>query len=332
MPSLRHPVRGLLALCALAFIATSVRAADPGLVFPPTSEISDQKKGSVLIYNIYTSGATGGNAQNTAITITNTSSTSASFVHLFFVDQSCSVADAWLCLTANQTRTFYAFDMDPGITGYMVAVASDGVLGCPTSFNHLIGSLSVKFATGHQASLGAEAVSALYNGSLPGCDGTSVTATLNFNGVVGGGYGLLPAVLAGEVRSRVDGNDTLLILNRLGGNLAIGSATLGSLFGQFFDDQENVLSFSFTGSCQFRSSLSNTFPRLTPRFETFVPQGHTGWFKIFNQTGAIAISGAVINYNPNAGTSARALNGGVNLHKLTLTTSSYTIPIFPPSC
>lgn len=330
MPSLRHPVRGLLALCALAFIATSVRAADPGLVFPPASEISDQKKGSVLIYNIYTSSSSTPATQNTAITITNTSSTSAAFVHLFFVDQSCSVADAWICLTATQTKTFYASDMDPGITGYMVAVASDGVLGCPASFNHLIGSLSVKFATGHQASLGAEAVSALYTGNLPGCDANSVTTNLNFNGAIGG-YGLLPAVLAGEVRSRADGNDTLLIVNRIAGNLGIGSATLGSLFGQFFDDQENVISFSFTGSCQFRSSLSDTFPRLTPRFETFVPQGHTGWFKIFSQSD-IAITGAVINYNPNAGTSARALNGGVNLHKLTLTTSSYTIPIFAPSC
>ncbi|MBL8167686.1 MAG: hypothetical protein JNJ50_06020, partial [Acidobacteria bacterium] len=48
---------------------------------------------------------------------------------------------------------------------------------------------------------------------------------------------------------------------------------------------------------------------------------------------AIAISGAMINLNANAGAQANAFNGGHNLHHLTLTASDgYVIPVFPPSC
>ncbi|HQR32652.1 MAG TPA: hypothetical protein PLK30_07945, partial [Blastocatellia bacterium] len=143
-----------------------------------------------------------------------------------------------------------------------------------------------------------------------------------------------PAVLAlDNIGSRADGNDTLLILNRIGGNLGIGASTLGTVFGIMYDDAENSLSFSLAGNCQLRNSISNNFPRTTPRFETFIPAGRTGWAKIFNQTGAIGITGAAINFNPNASSSAGAFNQGHNLHHLTLNSQmSYIIPIFPPSC
>src|SRR5262249_49379666 len=180
----RKLTSALLALFALIVMSGSALAADPGLLYPPTSEVSDQKAGSVLFYNFYTSGATSGNAQNSRINITNTSSTSAAFVHLFFVDgANCSVADSFICLTTNQTSSFLASDVDPGVSGYIVAVASDGTTGCPVAFNFLIGDEYVKLSTGHQANLGAEAFAALYNGTLPGCDETSVAAALNFNGV-----------------------------------------------------------------------------------------------------------------------------------------------------
>jgi hypothetical protein len=211
-----------------------------------------------------------------------------------------------------------------------VAIAVDGVNGCPFSFNFLIGDEYVKLTTGHAANLGAEAFSALYQGVLPGCDANSTTAVLNFDGI---SYNLAPAVLAGSnVPSRADGNDTIVIINRIGGNLGIGASTLGSLFGLFYDDAENVLSFTFSGSCQFRQTFSNAFPRLTPRFETFIPAGRSGWFKVYNQTGAIGITGAMINFNANATAAANAFNGGHNLHKLRLTTSTFTVPVFPASC
>ena len=125
----------LLALFALVVMSSFALAADPGLLVPPTSEASDQKQGSILFYNTYTSGATSGNTQNTRINITNTSVTGAAFVHLYFVAEGCSIADSYICLTATQTASFLASDVDPGISGYLVAVAVDGVLGCPVSKN-----------------------------------------------------------------------------------------------------------------------------------------------------------------------------------------------------
>ncbi len=300
----------------------------PGGIYPARSEASDQKAGSVLVYNIYTS-STDPTRQNTRINLTNTHLLKPAYVHLFFVAEGCAVADSFVCLTPNQTTSFLASDLDPGTTGYLVAVATDAI-GCPTSFNYLIGDEYVKFNSGHAANLGAIAFSQLAGG-LPLCDGNSVTATLNFDGI---SYNRTPAVLAlSNIGSRADGNDTLLILNRIGGNLGIGAASLGSLFGILYDDAENALSFSVTGGCQLRSSINNNFPRTTPRFETFVPAGRTGWLRIYNQTGAIGMTGAAINFNANAASSAGAFNQGHNLHHLTLNnTMNYIIPIFPPSC
>ncbi len=334
MRTSRKLTHALLALFALVVMSSFALAADPGALYPPTSEASDQKAGSILFYNIYTSGATSGNAENTRINITNTSVTSASFVHLYFVSAGCAIADSFICLTATQTASFLASDVDPGVKGYIVAVAVDGVLGCPVAFNWLIGDEYVKFQTGHAANLGAVAFAALYNGIVPNCTADSFTAVVRFNGVVGNGYNAAPAVVAlDNIGSRADGNDTMIILNRVGGNLGIGASSLGSLFGLLYDDAENVLSFSVTGGCQLMSSVTNNFPRTTPRFETFVPAGRTGWIKIYNQNGAIGILGSAINFNANAASSAGAFNGGHNLHHLTLNTAeAYVVPVFPPSC
>ncbi len=319
-------VQGNLQAC----ITTSCQPKGPGSGYPFESEMSDQKAGSVLIYNIYTSGATSGNTQNTRINITNSNPSRPVFVHLFFVAEGCAVADNFLCLTPNQTASFLTSDLDPGTTGYLVAVAVDE-RGCPTTSNCLIGDEYVKFTTGHAANLGAVAFAGLVGG-LPACDGTSSTAAINFDGV---GYNRVPRVLAlDNIGSRADGNDTLLILNRIGGNLGIGAASLGTLFGLFYDDAETALSFSITGNCQLRNSISNNFPRITPRFETFVPAGRTGWLKVFSQSPTdIGILGSAINFNPNAASSAGAFNQGHNLHALTLSgNNTYIIPVFPPSC
>lgn len=319
--------------------ATSVQACapndcpvlGPGIIYPATSEVSDQKAGSVLVYNLYASSIAAPNSQNARIAITNIHPSLPVAVHLFFVDgATCSIADSLICLTANQTASFLASDIDPGTTGYIVAVASDATTGCPINFNYLIGDEYVKLSSGHAANLAAEAISAIAGG-LPACDGASVTAILTFDGV---SYNRVPRVLAASnIPSRADGNDTLLVLNRIGGSLVTGAATLTGIFGLIYDDAENPLSFTFSpGGCQFRSSLSNNFPRLAPRFEQFIPAGRSGWAK-FYATGEIALLGAQINYNPNAATAANAFNQGHNLHKLTLTASTQlTIPIFPPNC
>jgi uncharacterized repeat protein (TIGR01451 family) len=303
----------------------------PGLAFPANSGVSDQKAGSVLVYNLYTSNATSPQSQNTAISLTNTDPSRAALVHLFFVDGStCSIADQFVCLTRQQTFRFTASAMDPGTTGYLVAVVVDPVNGCPINFNFLIGDAYVKFASGHAANLGAETFGAIAGG-LPVCDQASQTATLNFDGV---SYDRAPRVLSVDnIADRASGNDTLLVVNRFGGNMLEAASPLGAVFGLLFDDGERVHSFSFsTSNCQFRSSLTNSFPRTAPPFESVIPAGRSGWMKLWGNAD-IGILGAVINFNPNVVTSAAAFSQGHNLHKLRLTSAaSLTIPVFPPSC
>src|SRR4030095_14857433 len=125
-----------------------------GLAFPSTAEVSDQKAGSVLVYHLFSSKITPPKAQNTRIAITNTNPNRPIAVHLFFVDgATCSIADSLVCLTANQTASFLASDIDPGTTGYIVAVASDRVTGCPVDLNYLIGDTYAKISSGTGANL-----------------------------------------------------------------------------------------------------------------------------------------------------------------------------------
>jgi uncharacterized repeat protein (TIGR01451 family) len=316
----------------------------PGSFYRSNTEISTQKPGSVLFFGFYISAPGDPNSTNTRINITNVHPTQGVVLHLFFVDgQSCSVADAFLCLTANQTHSFLMSDVDPGTSGYVMAIAVDGPpgfaegrnTGCPISFNFLIGNANIKLATSpmREADLAAESVASEFGSPLPTCDPNSPTATLPFNGTAAG-YNRLPRVLAASnIPSRADGNDTLLVLTRIGGNLATGAATLGPIFGILYDDAENPYSFSFSsGACQFRSPLSSTFPRTTPRFESIIPAGRSGWMKLWGAND-IGIIGATLNRNDNKRTAANAFEGGHMLHKLTLTNSvTVTIPIFPPSC
>lgn len=313
-----------------ACATVNCQTVGPGNLFPASSTLSDQKAGSVLFFNIYTSSVGNPNAQNTRINLTNTDSGRAVFVHLFFVDGStCSVADSYLCLTPNQTSSFLASDLDPGTTGYLIAVAVD-TTGCPINFNHLIGDEYVKFDSGHAANLPAVAASALAGG-LPACGLNSVTATLNFDGL---SYNQMPRVLAlSNIADRASSNDTMLIVNRIGGNLATGAASLGAIFGILYDDSEIGVSLSFNaGTCQFRSSLSNSFPRTAPRFEQLIPAGRSGWMRLWSFDDA-ALLGAAINFNQNATASLGAFSQGHNLHILTLSTAAVlTIPVFAPRC
>ncbi|MDQ3014021.1 MAG: hypothetical protein M3X11_25370 [Acidobacteriota bacterium] len=318
----------LIAVAAFLVMATNSFAADPGIPFPVDGVVNDQKAGSILIYNVYISSPTSPAAENTRISITNVSVTRAIAVHLFFIDGStCSPADSIVCLTPAQTSVFRASDFDPGTMGYIVAVAIDAN-GCPIIHNALIGEEYVKFASGHQANLTAESVAAK---SVPVCNDTDSTVVLNFNGVQ---YDQLPQTLAlDNIQSRVDNNDTLLILNRVSGNLGVGADAIGPVSGLLYDDAERPFSFSFSSSqCQVKFSINNTLPRTAPRFTNIVPSGRSGWMKFYNFTGA-PLLGAAINLNPGASASPTAFNFGHNLHKLRLSaSSSVLIPVFPPNC
>lgn len=330
MHTSRKFLRALMAIGALLLLAPAASfAADPGIPFPATAEVSDQKAGSILIYNFYTSNPANPGVQNTRFNITNTSDTSAAFVHLFFIEgTTCSVSDRYICLTANQTMTFLASEQDPGVRGYLLAIVVNGVTGCPLNFNFLVGDEYIKLETGHFANLGAEAFAAIA-ATPAACLETDVTTVLNLNGVA---YNQTARVLAiSSIGSNADGNDTRVIINRTGGSLATTANTIGAVFGILYDDAEQPHSYTFNGQCQVFSQLADSFPRTSPRFGVVIPAGQTGWTKFWG-TSNVGILGAVLVRNANAATSAGAFNSGHNLHKLKLTTDSYTMPIFAPGC
>src|SRR5262249_9507491 len=150
-------IRCLPVICALLVISTVALAADPGVPYPAVSDVSDQKAGSLLIYNTYTSSVSAPAQENTRINMTNTNPTLPAMLHIFVVEgTTCSIADPFICFTQNQTASFITSDADPGTRGYLVALAVD-LDGEPTPFNFLIGDEYVKYATGHAANLGAEA-------------------------------------------------------------------------------------------------------------------------------------------------------------------------------
>lgn len=301
-------------------IGTTVAAlaADPGTPIPATSAISDQKAGSVLFYNKYISNASNPATENTRINITNTSPTARAFVHFFFVDgASCAPADNLLCLTPNQTASFLASDIDPGVQGYIIAIAVDGTSGLPAPFNFLVGDAYFKEASQHAANLGAVAAALVGAGPTTNADG--YTATLNFDDAQ---YNALPRVLAADsIPSQVN-HVTNLIVYSPASDLINGGTGAGRVFGILYDDTESAFSFGFSLKCHLEAPLLALL-RTTPRINVLIPQGRTGWLKLW-EVGGAPLLGAVITRGESF--------GGHNLHALTFTTATITVPVFPPSC
>jgi hypothetical protein len=322
----------ILSLAALVVLAMSALAQATSPIGPgirltegADSPVSDQKAGSILMYNVYASNSANTTAENTKINITNTHPTRGVNVHLFFVANDCSVRDSFLYLTQSQTATFSAADYDPDTMGYLWAVAVNGA-GEPISWNYLIGDEYVKFATGHSANLGAEAIAhTAQDGTIAARAGDNSSGAIHFNG---NDYNRLPRLLAVDnIPSRADGNDTLLIVNGIhsGASLVSGMTGAGSVFALLYDDAENAYSTSFSVNCQRKTSMSDSFPLTAPRFSTIIPSGRSGWLKFYTTDRLASIIGSVINRG-----SANSYSSGHNLHKLTYCDAiTVEIPIFP---
>ncbi len=325
----------ILALCAVPAIA-----AEP----ETTLTANDDKPGSLLFYNIYSSSATSPDRENTRINITNANPVTGVTMHLFFVDGStCTVADGFLCLLPMQSTSFNLSEIDPGVTGYLVVVAVDGPAGTaggtntgsPVNFNYLIGDEFVKLASGHQAGLGAVSYPVVEGEVQPVMNQAQVNnepfTTLVFDGAPGN-YARAARMVAIANLHSPNVESTLLVLNRFGGDLSSKALSIGSIFGLMYNDETRTASFSFSsGSCQFRGIISSSFPRTAPRANIFIPEGRTGWMKFYGQSESTGLSGSVLISSLFDGPSAQ--RGGHNLHTLTLTdVTTYTIPVFPPSC
>ncbi len=328
---------------------------------------SPVKPGSLLIFDIYTS-TMGDPTQNTKMNITNTHPTRPVTVHFFFVNQlDCFLADAYICLTANQTFSFLASEYDPGITGFLFAVAVNAN-GLPISHNYLIGDLYVKSAFGttsyFQANLGAMAFSAralldpLGVGGLvpqPWIDGAPGLVKAAAPGVAGLAYGnFLGAVVPGDqgtqnlydavpnrlaidnIQSIADGNNTLMILHSTQGT-QVQVGVIGNLAGQVYNDTERGYSYQLKDFRCLEAKLINAdLIRIPTTYSRVIPAGRTGWMYLQSPMNNLAgmpnlgLLGATIVSNAKSNTDKAAFNGGHHMHFLSVKENpGFAIPVFP---
>lgn len=308
-----------LVVCAAVAVAAQTRGelgtreVGIGAQTQSVSQLSDLKPASILFFNKYTSNPSNPQSQDTQINITNTNPNQAVAVHLFMVDGStCSIADFYLNLTRNQTASFLASDFDPGVTGYIVAVAVAG--GTPIQFNWLIGDEFIRESDGKVANLQAYSVAKNSPGGVPTTG--EATATLVFDGV---DYDQLPSMVGvSSFNSQTNHTTTLNIYSPMT-NLQIGNPVSTNVFTLVYDDRENVFSTSVVFQCYGQIALSSL--RITGgNINQIVPAGHTGWIRL--NAVARPLFGAVLQRGP-------VFNGGRNLNPIVyLATYSILVPAF----
>jgi hypothetical protein len=257
---IRLPYSPLMALMLMLCGSFAVLAQDP----------NDLKPGSVLFFHRYTSDGAQPDRENTQINLTNVHTTQSVTLHLFAVEgSSCTVADSFLSLTPNQTVQFLASDFDPGVQGYLVAVAYSGY--GPRQFNYLLGTAYVWQADGKQADLPALAVPKLNTVVHSGYDGS---ANLIFDGV---NYGRLPnSVALSSFNSQVTDQTCLYLYSP--SNLIIGNNSSFSVFTLMYNDRETANSTSFSVRCYTEVRLSSL--RVLGTVNGFIPAGSTGWLRM----------------------------------------------------
>ncbi|HMV51196.1 MAG TPA: FG-GAP-like repeat-containing protein, partial [Blastocatellia bacterium] len=301
--------------------AQRLQKTDPSPVLPGTQQV-----GSVLIYNFYNSDNSKQDV-DTVFTLTNTNPKESATVHLFFVRQpGCGVSDTYLCVTAGATVKVRASDYDPKGSGYAVAVDKDS--GQPLGFNFLAGSEDVKTAGGHGGALSAQAVKANFNGLLPQTKNAGDSATLVFDGGANG-YGQLPATLSlDKVASPADGNDAILVVNRIGGNLTKQAASVGAVSGVVSNSGGSKVAFQTkVDSCQLDAPLA----KLLPDSKAAIPSGQIGSIELSDAAGGGGFVGAVLN----ASTRSQSFSGARNFEsKAAAEKISLEIPVgaTPDAC
>jgi hypothetical protein len=307
-----------LFLLVLTLLVTLVPAAAQTSF--PSPGVSDQQAGWMLVYPYYNSRAAN-SKEDTFVTITNASSNTTVAVHLYFIDgRNCAQADMFLCLTPNASQSFKASEMDPDITGYIVAyvVAQDGVkAGCPdTTATVLIGNAFVNLPNDSiQGAYGAEA----FGSTGAFCTILDAnTAQLTFNA---------PNRFAVEVQSPLTIPNQRLVMAGLAGNLNSSLSGTGQVgAGQLINGNETP-SGSFTGwiseGCLTQAVLTNGSPRVPNGVGRLIPAGEVGTIK-FNVRAAVGLLMVPDN--------SQGRSGIRSLHKLGTTSTTLTLGVFPLGC
>ncbi|MFN8001241.1 MAG: hypothetical protein U0X75_09530 [Acidobacteriota bacterium] len=289
--------------------------------------LGDQKPGSVLFFNRYTSSASNPARENTMINITNTSATQSTFVRLFLVSGStCQTTELQLCLSAQQTVSYVMSDIDPGIRGYIVAVATNQQ-GEPVQFNWLTGNAVVKQPATNvggtfTAVLNALAIAKRKEGVVTPVAGFS---EMVFDDVV---YDRLSAQVAfdGVPSQSNASNVTTVSLFRPLTNLDGGPTNANLQLTTWAKDAQNQVvsgSGNVTVACYSDVALSTL--RLTPRtVAQLLPAGSFGWLAA-SAADSLPVFGAQLNSGEfNSGGNGRALNFSAE-YKIRL-------PIDPVTC
>jgi len=273
---------------------------------------SDQKAGSILFFAKYTSDTVDPQREDTQINITNTNVEADVDVHLYLVDGStCAVSDSRVTLSPNQTSSFLASDLDPGIVGYIVAIAN--YEGVPTWFNYLIGDAYYHELDGQVGMLPAMAISRVSHDDVR--VKPNETADLVFDG---NEYERLPRVVAlSSYLSQVTHNTTLALFVPTQ-NLIFGGNSASTIVALLYDDTERVRSASFIARCYRRVPLLDL--RVPEGLNNFVKAGHTGWIKVMTAAEQ-PLLGAAFTRGPQ-------FNGALNLRHLSLlNTFTITVPV-----
>jgi hypothetical protein len=156
------------------------------------------------------------------------------------------------------------------------------------------------------------------------CDPDAPAVTLNLNGVdysKAFGTVILPTLVNPSIGS------TAVVLVRVGGDLHSTIGPIGTLFGVLYNDVEDAVSYTLTGGCQYIFTFGSPDPRTVPRYPVFVTS--TGWSRLWSvsvpQRGlaGVFVVTAAGNGNTRAG---YALPAG------SLVSTSFVMPVFPPSC
>jgi len=287
---------------------------------------------SILVYPYYTSDASNIGAKDTRISITNINKNEAVIVHFFFVNgaenspRTCTVTDLKQPLTPGQTYSILVSDFDSGETGYIIAVAEDD-LGCPISFNYLIGSANFKNSQGSQGEYNAFGFkSYLTQGTThDNCVDNSITPTANltFNGVE---YEQAPNMLYAPGlfnSSSISGENSQIVFAALNGSLLTGMDNSATYSALIYDQNEQVRSQSLPVWGCFESVAQTT---LNPLLPTTGP----AWIKL---TAANNVPGVGLYMHYNSGTNTNAFTGADQLYGVCTTggciNTSMTMPVFP---
>lgn len=273
--------------------------------------VGDQKPGSVLFFNRYTSNASNSNRENSTLNLTNTSPAATVYVRLFLVTAAtCQTSEIQLCLAPQQNASLVMSDLDPGVKGYAVAIATN-LQGEPIQFNWLTGNVVIRqpasnISGSYNSILGAVAIAKRKEGNVPNVNGL---AEMVFDDVT---YDRLPGQIAFDgIPSQISAtNATIVSLYRPLADLSGAVSSVGvqiTGFGQ--NSQGQVISSTGTLSSACYSDVVMGAFRLQPSpINQLLPSGAIGWLAA-SSNDLLPLMGAQFNSGEyNSGSNARPLS------------------------